>query len=95
MRDSQGIVRETVLENTLYVPSFKQNIFSVRATNKRSAVKFTEKTAELKCKDCVVFEIDKHGHLYFLNSAVSSKQASHSKREWHEILGHCKRCINT
>ena len=36
-----------------------------------------------------IFKIEKQGHLYFLNSAVSSKKASHSLREWHEILGHC------
>ena len=82
--------RQTVLENTLYIPSFKQNIFSVQcATNRGSTVKFKENTAELKYKDGTIFKIEKQGHLYFLNSAVSSKKASHSLREWHEILGHC------
>ena len=37
----------------------------------------------------MVFRIEKHGHLYFPNSAVSSKKASHSLTKWHEILGHC------
>ena len=90
LKDSQGTVRQTVLENALYVPSFKQNIFSVQcATNRGSTVKFKENTAELKCKDGTIFKTEKQGHLYFLNSAVSSKKASHSLREWHEILGHC------
>ena len=90
LKDSQGTVRQTILENALYVPSFKQNIFSVQcATNRGSTVKFKENTAELKCKDGTIFKIEKQGLLYFLNSAVSSKKASHSLREWHEILGHC------
>ena len=51
LKDSQGIVRETILENALYVPSFKQNIFSVQcATNKVSTVKFKLKSCSImKC----------------------------------------------
>ena len=66
-----------------------KTFFSVqRATCKGSNVEFKENTAELRCNG-TVFEIKKHGHLYFLNSALSSKKASHSLTEWHKILGHC------
>lgn len=88
--DKRGVVYNTELHDALYVPSFKQNIFSVQcATNKGSTVEFKSNGAELKCKNGVVFEIQKCGQLYFLNSAVSSKSATHSLQEWHEILGHC------
>ena len=29
--------------------------------------------------------------LYFLNSVISSKGASHSLKEWHEVFGHCNK----
>ena len=49
LKDSQGTVRQTVLENALYVPSFKQNIFSVQcATNRGSTVKFKENYGRAK-----------------------------------------------
>ena len=88
--DNKGVIHETELHDALYVPSFKQDIFSVQcATNKGSTVEFKSNSAELKCKNGVVFEIKKRGQLYFLNSAVSGKSATHSLQEWHEILGHC------
>ena len=88
--DNKGVIHETELHDALYVPSFKQDIFSVQcATNKGSTVEFKSNSAELKCKNGVVFEIKKRGQLYFLNSAVSGKSATHSLQKWHEILGHC------
>ena len=87
--DNKSVIHETELHDALYVPSFKQDIFSVQcATNKGSTVEFKSNSAELKCKNGV-FEIKKRGQLYFLNSAVSGKSATHSLQEWHEILGHC------
>jgi len=78
------------LHDALFVPSFKQDIFSVQKKKKKgSSVEFKANTAELKCKNGIVFEIEKRGQLYFLNSAVSVKSATHSLQEWHEILGHC------
>ena len=34
LMDSDGLPREAVLEDALYVPSFKQNIFSVQCATK-------------------------------------------------------------
>ena len=79
---NKGVIHETELHDALYVPSFKQDIFSVQcATNKGSTVEFKSNSAELKCKNGVVFEIKKRGQLYFLNSAVSGKSATHSLQE--------------
>ena len=90
MVDKRGVVHVTELNDALYVPSFKQNIFSVQcATNKGSTVEFKKNKAELRCKNGAVFDIEKCGQLYFLNSAVTKKSATHSLQVWHEILGHC------
>ena len=88
--DRSGRVHDAVLKDALYVPSFKQDIFSVQcATQKGSVVTFKENISELKCADGNVFEIKKHGQLYFLNGATNVDKAKHSLKEWHEILGHC------
>ena len=78
--DNRGVAHKTELPNALYVPSFKESIFSVQcATYKDSTVKFKSNSAELKCKKCYfIFDIEKHGQLYLLNSVVSGKIATHS-----------------
>ena len=51
LRDSTGHVRDTVIENALYVPSFQQNIFSEQsATKYGSSVEFKEDKGLPKCK---------------------------------------------
>ena len=88
--DNNGNKREGILENALYVPSFKQNIFSVQAaTEKGASVEFGKDFAKLMNKDGTVFDIEKHSNLYFLNNVGSPKNASYSLKEWHQILGHC------
>ena len=88
--DSNGNKRDGILENALYVPSFKQNIFSVQAaTEKGASVEFGKEFAKLINDDGTVFDIEKHGNLYFLNNVGSPKNASYSLKEWHQIFGHC------
>ena len=83
-------VHNIVHKDALYVPSFKQNIFSVQcATKIGSTVEFKQEVAELRSRNGTVFNIDKRGKLYYLNSVVTTKEASHSLQEWHEIMGHC------
>ena len=77
LRDSTGHVRDTVLENALYVPSFQQAIFSVQSATKHgSSVEFKEDVGLLKCKGGTIFEIVKKDQLYFLNSVNVSKCVS-------------------
>ena len=74
----------------MYVPSYTQQIFSVQAaTTKGACVELRPNSAQLVSSDGTKFHIEKKGRLYFLNSTVSSKRASHSLKECHEILGHC------
>ena len=93
--DVNGIIHQAILTNTLYVPSYKQNIFSVQAaTSKGASVCFSSNDAELIYPDGTEFRIEKSGELYYLSKVVSSsmtKQNSKTKslKEWHEIMGHC------
>ncbi|PIK57781.1 hypothetical protein BSL78_05307 [Apostichopus japonicus] len=88
--DSTGNTQTAILENALYVPSFKQNIFSVQAaTEKGASVQFKPNAAELVSPEGTKFNIERNGRLYYLNNTISNKIASHTLKEWHEILGHC------
>ena len=92
INDSCGKPREVSLENVLYIPSYKQDIFSVQAaTEKGATVKFCPDAAELVSSDGTVFDICKNGKLYYLNSIVNNTSENRSASEWHRILGHCNR----
>ena len=79
-----------MLENALHVPSFQQNVFSMRsATKLGSSVEFKEDKGLLKYKSGTMFEIVKKDQLYFLNSVNASKCLSRPLQQWHEITGHC------
>ena len=57
--DNRGVAHEAELHNVLYVPSFKQNFCSVQcATPKGSTVKFKSNSAEFKCKNGIIFDIE-------------------------------------
>lgn len=86
MLDNKGINRDVTMKNALYIPSFKQNIFSVKAAVSNGAqLKFTPEYCVLS-KNNVSFNISENKNLYYLNN-VSVK--AHSLEEWHNILGHC------
>lgn len=89
LHDVEGVAHEVFLEGALYIPSYRQNIFSVQsAINKGSAINLTPNSAELSAPDGTKFAIKKHGKLYYLNSTISSSGA-HTAETWHRILGHC------
>ena len=88
IRDTSG--RECKLErnNALFVPTFKQNIFSVHAASEKGAVlSFEQDSACLKSPDGTKFPIESHGRLFYLNSI--SNNSDRSDEEWHKVLGHC------
>jgi hypothetical protein len=88
--DSGGKIKEAFLEDALYIPSFKQDIFSVeRATAKGASVEFKGDSGVLKTSNGTVFNVKKKGKLYFLNSVVHTKHSTRSVQEWHEAMGHC------
>ena len=67
IQDEHGNVRESTLNNALYVPSYPQNIFSVQAATEHGAkINFSSDHAEIISKNGVKFPIQKRGRLYYL-----------------------------
>ena len=88
--DVNGIPQKVILSNALYVPSYKQDLFSVQAaTEKGASVNFSPKYTELRAADGTIFPINKEGKLYFLNNVNAGDNASYSLYDWHSIMGHC------
>ena len=90
LRAQNGELHEVKLENTLCIPTYPQNIFSVQAaTQKGVTIKFCQNHAELVASDGTKFPIEQHGRLYYLykNSVIQNR--SESLETWHKILGHC------
>ena len=62
-----GELHDVKLENTLYIPTYPQNIFSVQAaTQKGEKIKFCQDYAELRAPDSTKFLIEQQGRLYYL-----------------------------
>ena len=91
VHDASGNECKLLLNNALYVPTFKQNIFSVHAATEKGAVlNFERNTACLESSDGTKFPIETYGKLYYLNSlSCINKNVSRSAEEWHKVLGHC------
>ena len=89
LHDLEGVPHELFLEDALYIPSYKQNIFSVQAAvNKGGAVNLTPNSSELSAPDGTKFSIKKYGKLYYLNY-TNPNSGAYSAEVWHKILGHC------
>ncbi len=91
--DSSGQFHKIRLLDCLYIPSFKQNIFSVSASTKHGAtVAFSDVSGEIVFKN-YTFNLSKIKNLYFLNTynnaQSESVKACRSLEEWHQIMGHC------
>ena len=91
IHDSKGGKRKVMLENALYVPSYKQDTFSVQAATCKgaSSVSFTHNSAELRAPDGTTYDIEKQGRLYILYNTVTGNNKTHTMHEWYKILGHC------
>ena len=73
IRDENGEMRKASLENALYVPSYPQNIFSVRAAAEKGAtVQLGANSGELITSKGLRFPIQTIGRLYYLNMCKSS-----------------------
>ena len=92
LQDTDGNMHGIYLQNALYAPSYKQNIFSVQAaTEKGDIIDFSFDKALLTTRNGTRFDINKKDHLYYLNKckAESVKLVNHDHRVWHIIFGHC------
>ena len=90
LRAKKGTVVEVKLENTLYVPTYPQNIFSVQAAMQKGAtVNFHPDYAELIAPEGTKFPIEQHGRLYYLCTNSIVQKCNESLQMWHRIMGHC------
>ncbi len=91
--DSRGQRHKAVLKDALFVPSYPQSIFSVKAaTTSGATVVFKEDKDALITRDGTRFNIHVYGRLYFLHTEAESNDkcnTCHDIQTWHEILGHC------
>ena len=74
----------------IYIPTFKQNIFSVQvATKDRTHASFECDNCQLIYPNGAVFSITQRGCLYFLKNIASARNATYDLKTWHKILSHC------
>ena len=78
-----------ILKIALYIPTFKQNIFSVQAATKNGAHISFEHNCQLIYPNGAVFNIIKRGHLYYLKNIISARNATYDLHTLHKILSHC------
>src|SRR4029434_5879056 len=92
--DSEGRQVKTRLKQALYIPSFPQNIFSVKAATANGAeVRFKDGNDWLVHKDGTKFKMDGYGRVYYLITVedvnCDEVYGCHDTQTWHRILGHC------
>lgn len=92
--DSKGHKQRTLLKKALYIPTFPQDIFSVKAaTDKGAELHFKEGNNWMGANDGTRFNIGVYGKLYYLPTAndenVEKFKGCHDIQTWHRILGHC------
>ena len=69
IRDENGQMRRTRLEDALFIPSFPQNILSVHAAARKGArIELGLNGGSLVTKNGTVFSIETRNNLYYLNA---------------------------
>lgn len=93
MRDSEGHDVDLMLKEALYVPSFSQDIFSVKAATAQGAtVIFKEGQNRLVHKNGTSFDINTQDRLFYLSTLEFETDqccVCYDVQTWHQILGHC------
>ena len=91
--DSNGRRCSVTLKNALYIPSFPQELFSVKcATASGAKVIFDEGKDVLLVPDGTKFNIHVHKRMYYLQTECDESDVcnvSYDIQTWHEIMGHC------
>lgn len=81
------------LKNALYIPSFPQELFSVKsATSNGAKVLFNEGKDVLVMPDGTRFDIQVFERMYYLRTKCSENDVCNVScdiQTWHEIMGHC------
>ena len=92
--DSRGQRHNKTLRQALYIPSYPQDIFSVKAATARGAtVIFKQGKDVLQDNDGTKFHIHEYDRLYYLQTVDDTCddqcKGCFDMQTWHEILGHC------
>ena len=96
--DSKGRHLNTTLRQALYIPSYPQDILSVKAATANGAtVVFKKGKDVLIHRDGTKFHIHVHDRLYYLHTLNNDDdegdddqcKGCHDMQTWHDILGHC------
>ena len=66
LHDVNGNARDLILNNVLYVPSYKQDIFSVNAAVEGGSISLDQRNERFKSSDGAAFSIEQVGRLYYL-----------------------------
>jgi len=75
LQNSEGENVSVMLKGALFIPTYPQNIFSVKAATTNGAkVTFKEGQNELLHKDGTIFPMEVHERLYYLRTVNNSKQ---------------------
>lgn len=94
LMDHEGKRIKAMLKRALYVPTYPQDIFSVKAaTTSGASVSFREGRSELIHKSGTRFDIKEYSRLYYLDTVNDVTDDSCNScsdiQTWHKILGHC------
>ena len=96
LMDSGGRHLKTMLKQALYIPSYPQDIFSVKAATSSGATVIFKKDKDILIhKDGTKFHIHVHNRLYYLHTVKDDVKCDDQAKgcfdlqTWHEILGHC------
>ena len=91
--DSEGRRCTVTLKNALYIPSFPQELFSVKcATANGAKLLFEEGNDVLVVPNGTRFNIQVCNKMYYLQTENDENDVcnvSHDIQTWHEIMGHC------
>ena len=95
--DSRGRHLSTTLRQALYIASYPQEMFSVKAATASGATMIFKKGKDVLIhRDGTKFHIHVHDRLYYLHTANNEDddcgdqcRGCFDTQTWHEILGHC------
>ena len=90
--DNVGKFHDSILQNTLYIPTYSQNIFSVEAATRQGVcINIYPNCAGRVTKNCTKFNILKRDTLYYLNNVITYVNRVCDLEQWHYIMGHCNK----
>jgi hypothetical protein len=88
--DADGVPRQITLLDALFIPSYRQNIFSVQSAVKNgSKIHFDSDCSQMVAPNGVTFNIEQKGRLYYLNKVTAVENCERTLQKWHQALGHC------